>query len=90
MRSSQFLTSDFLVSCPLLAARDVTWLADPSEPGTICQLRCAGFTVHKADTALGMPDSPRLACVAAAAEDGKVGAACTDCHAKYRNGPRRP
>ncbi len=31
--------------------RDVTWYADPSEPGTICELRCAGYTVHKADNA---------------------------------------
>jgi hypothetical protein len=29
--------------------RDVMWYADPSEPGTIGELRCAGFTVQKAD-----------------------------------------
>jgi hypothetical protein len=31
--------------------RNVMWHADPSEPGTICELRCAGFTIQKADNA---------------------------------------
>jgi hypothetical protein len=32
--------------------RDVTWYADPSEPGMICELRCAGFNILKADNSV--------------------------------------
>ena len=30
---------------------DRRWHADPRKPGTICEPRCAGFTIHKADNA---------------------------------------
>jgi hypothetical protein len=55
--------------------RDVTWYADPSEPGTISELRCAGFTVHKADNA----QNPGLSAVHSRIEAGTLkilGSAC--------------
>jgi hypothetical protein len=53
----------------------VTWYADPSEPGTIAELRCAGFTVHKADNA----QNPGISAVHSRIEAGTLkilGSAC--------------
>jgi len=55
--------------------RDVMWYADPSEPGTICELRCAGFTVQKADNA----QNPGISAVHSRIEAGTlkiIGSAC--------------
>jgi hypothetical protein len=49
--------------------------ADPSEPGTICELRCAGFTVQKADNA----QNPGISAVHSRIEAGTlkiIGSAC--------------
>jgi hypothetical protein len=55
--------------------RDVVWHADPSGPGTICELRCAGFTIQKADNA----QDPGISAVQTRIEAGTlkiVGNAC--------------
>src|SRR6266851_931142 len=55
--------------------RDVMWYADPSEPGTICELRCAGFTIQKADNA----QNPGISAVQTRIESGTlkiIGSAC--------------
>ena len=55
--------------------RDVMWYADPSEPGTICELRCAGFTIQKADNA----QNPGISAVHSRIEAGTlkiIGSAC--------------
>jgi hypothetical protein len=55
--------------------RDVMWYADPSEPGTICELRCAGFTIQRADNA----QNPGISAVQTGIEAGKlkiIGSAC--------------
>jgi hypothetical protein len=55
--------------------RDVMWYADPSEPGTICELRCAGFTIQKADNA----QNPGISAVQTRIEAGTLrvlGSAC--------------
>jgi hypothetical protein len=57
--------------------RDVMWYADPSEPGTICELRCAGFTIQKADNA----QNPGISAVHSRIEAGTlkiVGSACSN------------
>jgi hypothetical protein len=48
--------------------RDVPWYADPSEPGTICDLRCAGFTIQKADNA----QNPGISAVHSRIEAGQA------------------
>ena len=48
--------------------RDVMWYADPSEPGTISELRCAGFTIQSADNA----QNPGISAVQTRIEAGKL------------------
>src|SRR5216683_8094210 len=51
------------------------WQPDPSEPGTICELRCAGFKIQKADNA----QNPGISAVHSRIEAGTlkiIGTAC--------------